>query len=49
MDEKYPYGQCKRCKEAVEIPGSDGYKCSKCGWVRVEIFHTTSKKVRGKR
>ncbi|NEP13734.1 MAG: hypothetical protein F6K14_26740 [Symploca sp. SIO2C1] len=35
----YRYGVCQQsldegiCQEAIIIPGSDGHKCPKCGWV----------------
>jgi tRNA(Ile2) C34 agmatinyltransferase TiaS len=28
------YGVCHRCQSPIEIPGLDGFKCSKCGWMR---------------
>jgi tRNA(Ile2) C34 agmatinyltransferase TiaS len=28
------YEVCHQCENPIEITGLDGFKCSKCGWVR---------------
>lgn len=28
MGKRYPYGKCRKCNSAIEIPGLDYYKCS---------------------
>lgn len=34
MGKSSKYGLCHRCQNPIEIPGLDGFFCSKCGWVR---------------
>lgn len=36
-NEDFPYGQ-HRCGAEIDLPGLDGYHCSKCGWIGLFIF-----------